>query len=268
MPAAETALIVDPHGPARRGTARVLTTAGYSVVQRPDGSSALAGLALDRPAVVLIAAVLPDVSSDAVIREIRRDRAMEDVAVLLLVNAMTAPTKLVDAPRLDKALAYYPPEHREMLVREIDACVTTGAPFDFESPIVTAKGRHIWIRAIGEAVHDARGRIVKLQGAMLDITDQKETADRLAQAATRLSTTLEGITDAFVTIDRDWKIVYVNALAARLVQLSREELVGRWPSSITSRRSISGRRCAGTRPMTDLRSTSAISGSSGATNSS
>jgi PAS domain S-box-containing protein len=413
MPAAETVLIIDPDGPARRGTTRVLAAAGYTVVQRPDGMSALASIALDRPDVVLIAAVLPDVSSDAVIDEIRRDRSMDDVAVLLLVNAATSQSKLVDAldagadgfitrpqrretllavvgarvrqrkavvalrtsetrfralltglpdgavvvdrggivrfanpsairllgrsadelvgtvfavplsgpgefevelqrpdrtvvpveirvsttewdshdawlatlhdltirrderarvsqsaalmriaggaariggwslslaeqqlqwsdeirlihdvdpgftPTLDETLGFYSAEHREMVVREIDACVTTGKPFDFESQIVTAKGRRVWVRAIGEAVRDEYGRIIKLQGAFQDISEQKTSVERLAESSVRLETTLESITDAFVAYDKDWTFVHCNSEAERLMRLSREELVGR-----------------------------------------
>jgi PAS domain S-box-containing protein len=49
-------------------------------------------------------------------------------------------------------------------------------------------------------------------------------ARRLSQ---RLATTLESITDAFFTLGRDMKFVYVNLEAERLLQRSRKDLIGR-----------------------------------------
>jgi PAS domain S-box-containing protein len=316
MSAAETVLIIDPDGPARRGTARVLTSAGYSVVQRPGGTSALAGLALDRPAVVLIAAVLPDDSSDAVIREIRRDRAMDDVAVLLLVNATTAPTKLIDAldagadgfitrpqrretllavvgarvrqrkaaielrtsemrsralltglpdgaveresierkhaeerlqrsealhrtagriariggfmidlpaqtlywsdevcaihdlppgytPTIEEGLALFPPEVRAGVTAHIHACIAEGTPYEFEAPKLTATGRRIWVRSIGEAVRNSTGSIVRIQGAFQDITARKDAESTLRMSEERFRLLSRATNDAIW----DWDVV-------------------------------------------------------------
>ena len=53
-----TVLLVDDSGLARRGTRRVLESAGYSVVEAEDGLSALERYALDRPDVVLLDLVM------------------------------------------------------------------------------------------------------------------------------------------------------------------------------------------------------------------
>jgi hypothetical protein len=52
-------------------------------------------------------------------------------------------------------------------------CAQDGTPYDFELPKYTAKGRLIWVRSIGEAVRDADGKIIRLQGAFQDITRRK-----------------------------------------------------------------------------------------------
>ena len=54
---------------------------------------------------------------------------------------------------------------------------------------------------------------------------------RAAQAATerlgdRLARTFESITDAFYTLDRDWRFTYVNTEAERLQQKTRAEMLG------------------------------------------
>ncbi len=84
-------------------------------------------------------------------------------------------------PTLDEGIASYYPEHRAHVLNCVDSCAENGTPYDFELPIVTAKGRHIWIRSIGEAVRDTDGKIVRLQGAIQDITDRKKGEEALRQ---------------------------------------------------------------------------------------
>ncbi len=77
-------------------------------------------------------------------------------------------------PALDGALAFYPEPGRGALVAAIDAATRHGQPFDLELPLVTAKGRAIWVRAIGEAVREdgrADGPVTRLAGALQDISD-------------------------------------------------------------------------------------------------
>jgi PAS domain S-box-containing protein len=51
--------------------------------------------------------------------------------------------------------------------------------------------------------------------------------DEAHQAQERITSILESITDGFTTVDRNWCFTYVNEEAARLLQKSREELLGK-----------------------------------------
>jgi PAS domain S-box-containing protein len=54
-----------------------------------------------------------------------------------------------------------------------------------------------------------------------------EIADRASRAnRQRVVDTLESITDAFVTFDREWRFTYVNAEAERLLRKNRRDLLG------------------------------------------
>ena len=55
--------------------------------------------------------------------------------------------------------------------------------------------------------------------------DRKEQA--LQHTARRLVTTLESITDAFFTLDSEWRFTYVNQEAERVLQRQRGDLLGR-----------------------------------------
>ncbi|NUO53774.1 MAG: PAS domain-containing protein, partial [Polyangiaceae bacterium] len=85
-------------------------------------------------------------------------------------------------PTFDEALSFCSPSHRERVRAALDACIKHGAPFDLELEITTGKGRRAWVRAIGEAERDDEGRIMRVQGALQDITERRALEEQLRQA--------------------------------------------------------------------------------------
>lgn len=126
-----------------------------------------------------------------------------------------------------EAAAFYAPEHRDRIIDAVTTCVTEGIPFDEEYEIVTPSGRRVWVRSIGEPVRDDRGRVVRVQGAFQDISEKKRAEGEIRSASSRLHSVLESLSDAFFTVDRGWRITYLNVAAEKLLQRSREELLGR-----------------------------------------
>ncbi len=84
-------------------------------------------------------------------------------------------------PPLDQAIAFYPPESLAQIQPALQAAIEHGTPWDLELPLVTAKGRHIWVRTQCSAVLEG-GKVVRLRGAFHDITERKQ-----AEAALRAS---------------------------------------------------------------------------------
>jgi len=76
-------------------------------------------------------------------------------------------------PPIEEAIDYYAPEHRATISRAVAECAQTGKAFDHELEILSAKKRRLWVRAIGEAVRDETGKIVKIQGAFQDISEAR-----------------------------------------------------------------------------------------------
>jgi PAS domain S-box-containing protein len=131
------------------------------------------------------------------------------------------------SPTLDGAARYYAPEFVEQVAEAFAQCVLAGTPFEIEAPIVTALGRHTWVRVIGEAVRADTGEVTHVQGALQDITDQKAAAEEIRSLGVRLQETLESISDAFFTVDAAWQFTYLNAAAERLMKRKRTDLLGR-----------------------------------------
>ncbi|MDX1594426.1 MAG: PAS domain S-box protein, partial [Gammaproteobacteria bacterium] len=131
------------------------------------------------------------------------------------------------APTVEEALARYAPEWRERIRNAFEACAQDGRPYDEEAEIVTERGNRLWVREIGEAVRDAADRITQVRGALQDISEQRQARQDVQRLADRLRTTLESITDAFLTLDRDWRYTYINHEAERVMGRDRGELLGR-----------------------------------------
>lgn len=96
-------------------------------------------------------------------------------------------------PSLVDAISFYAPEVRD----EVGECVKTtlegGPSWDREWPFITARGRPIWVRAQGEAVHGETGTIIGLRGTFQDITLRKKAELELERGESVLRA-LHGIT--------------------------------------------------------------------------
>jgi PAS domain S-box-containing protein len=131
------------------------------------------------------------------------------------------------SPELERAIEYYAPEYREIIRRAASDCAEEGTPFDLELEILTARGRRVWVRAMGEAVRDSAGAIQMIQGAFQDLSDRKRGEQETRRLATRLTTTLESLTIGFYTTDRDWQFTFMNTEAERMLGRRREDLIGK-----------------------------------------
>jgi PAS domain S-box-containing protein len=70
-------------------------------------------------------------------------------------------------------------------------------------------------------------RPVRAVGTCQDISDRKEIEEESRLLAERLKTTLESITDAFFTVNQEWRFTFVNREAERLLGRTRADLIGR-----------------------------------------
>lgn len=129
-------------------------------------------------------------------------------------------------PAAAAAVDFYAPEARERMQALIERLRTSALPFDEVVQIVTASGRRLWVRSVGEAVREPGGSIVRIQGVLRDVTDSKRVQQELQVLGMRLSTTLASITDAFATLDRDGRFTFVNPESQRLLRRAGTELLG------------------------------------------
>jgi PAS domain S-box-containing protein len=94
-------------------------------------------------------------------------------------------------------------------------------------------GTSLVVELITVALRGERGEITGYLGIHRDITERRRMMDELQESQQHIETILESITDAFLSIDQDWRYVYANDRAlARLaawrgMPLTREDIIGK-----------------------------------------
>ncbi len=127
-------------------------------------------------------------------------------------------------PAVETAIAFYAPESVPVISAAVKDAVEQGKEFDLELQLITAKGRLIWVQAVGRTIRKD-GRVIKVMGAFQDITERKRAeALRLASAYHR--SLIEASLDPLVTIDAKGKITDVNTATEKITGRSRDELIG------------------------------------------
>ncbi|GLU43008.1 hypothetical protein Musp01_06320 [Muricauda sp. NBRC 101325] len=92
-------------------------------------------------------------------------------------------------PDIEKGISFYKEgKSRETISRLVKDCIEQGQPWDTELQIVTANGKDVWVKAIGEP-EILNGKCIRINGTFQDIDKRKraelqysEVSDRLALA--------------------------------------------------------------------------------------
>jgi PAS domain S-box-containing protein len=127
----------------------------------------------------------------------------------------------------ETAIESYVAEYRTTIESAFRACVEQGIPYDLELEMITAKGRRIWVKTMGEAVRNEQGEIIQVQGAFQDITPRKEAEAREAALQHKIAAMIERIGEGFIMLDDERRISYVNHEVARMLRCKRDDLVGK-----------------------------------------
>lgn len=93
-------------------------------------------------------------------------------------------------PDLEGAINFYAPEAQPIITEAISRCILEGTPWNLELPFITAKGKHIWVCAQGEAEF-RDGKCVRLFGTFQDITGRKQAEEESVLNAQRTQALLQ-----------------------------------------------------------------------------
>ncbi|MBN2780399.1 MAG: PAS domain S-box protein [Candidatus Marinimicrobia bacterium] len=130
------------------------------------------------------------------------------------------------APPVEDGIAFYAPEWREKIIRVFRDCAEKGISYDEEMEILTKKGKRKWVRTVGHPVRDENGRIIKVQGAFQDISQQKQAEETYRNLFQNAQVGL------FRTRVEDGKILESNEKLAQMFGYeNREDFIGNYLTS-------------------------------------
>ena len=127
-----------------------------------------------------------------------------------------------------------PPEYKHLDDRAIKETMATGVSNIYEKEYVSRNGTRVpivlGVALLSDSQHDGVAFV-------LDITERKQMEEALRESNRQVTNILESITDAFVALDHQWRITYVNQETARLNGQKPEDIIGKthweqWPWSV------------------------------------
>ena len=110
--------------------------------------------------------------------------------------------------------------------KELETALTEGRAEDTRWHL-RKDGSRFYANGITTALRDEQGNLRGYAKIARDDTHRKQIEDTLQQSNQRTKNILESITDAFFTLDFEWRFTYLNKQSELLLQRSREELLGK-----------------------------------------
>ncbi len=120
-------------------------------------------------------------------------------------------------PSPDRWGDFFEPEALPAFLAVREGLRATGTPIDFETPMITAKGRRIWVRIQASSVVE-NGTVVKLISAHKDITDRRKSEDALRASEAFATGVLNSISDQVAVVDSQGIITAVNQAWRRFAE--------------------------------------------------
>lgn len=105
-------------------------------------------------------------------------------------------------PDLENSLSFYLPKSQQRVVDALERCEKDSISFDLELEIVTAKGRPLWVRAIGRRETLEGSNNYRLFGTFQDITENKNAEFELIDSSEQLQLALSSAAMG----RRDWDV--------------------------------------------------------------
>ena len=123
-----------------------------------------------------------------------------------------------DAPQpgLEEALQYFDAPSQERIASAMRRALRLGEPQDLELRVVTARGREIWVRSVGEPELEG-GRVVRIVGTLQDVTERRRLEDSLRRNNDVLRSVLDNLPCGLSVFDAQLRLVADNQLFRRLL---------------------------------------------------
>ncbi len=128
-----------------------------------------------------------------------------------------------DPPDVATTIAAYDQDSAPIIGAAFERLVAEGEPYDLELSLARADGQRIWVRTIGRPVFEG-GRVVRVNGAIADITERKQAEQELRLRAELLDLAHDAV---IVREPVESRVTFWNREAETIYGYDRAEAVGR-----------------------------------------
>ncbi|MFI0960451.1 SpoIIE family protein phosphatase [Streptomyces sp. NPDC021080] len=112
------------------------------------------------------------------------------------------------------------PDDLASTLAAVERTIRTHTPFEAEYRVRRSDGGYTWTRASGHVVLDDEGQVTRIVGKGWASDAARSTRNALSRALRHMS-------DAFLSVDDDWRITFANLEAERVLGPGDEPLLGR-----------------------------------------
>lgn len=119
------------------------------------------------------------------------------------------------------------PDDRELVIATWHKAIRNKTTATLEHRYQRPDGSISWVYSQAIIEKTTNGEIIGFLGSVTDITEHKRIEQDLQAAKQLVVNILESMSDAYVALDRNWQITYVNQMTAQFNQVSPEEMIGK-----------------------------------------
>lgn len=132
-------------------------------------------------------------------------------------------------PSVEDALEFYHPEDRPVIRQAVEDALAEGDPYDLELRIETYHGEQRWVRARG-APQIEDGKVVRLRGAIQDITERRERERSLREEKALTKSIFEALPDILYAFDEEGQFTRWNDRLRSMTGYSDNEIIEMSPT--------------------------------------
>jgi PAS domain S-box-containing protein len=124
-------------------------------------------------------------------------------------------------------MPFIPEEDREMLRQHFSSINRINPVSTHEHRVISPDGEICWQQWTNRALFDDQGHITEFQSVGHDITERKQTEDKLRQSEEKYHDLYDNAPDMYHTLDANGIIVDCNETEAKMLGYNREEIIGK-----------------------------------------
>jgi PAS domain S-box-containing protein len=130
-------------------------------------------------------------------------------------------------PTVERAIGFYAPSSRPVILRAVRRAIRFGEPFDLELEVITAKGRRLWVQSTGKAIRES-GKTRIIAGTFQDITERKRAEKALRESEERFRLVINNSSDLVYRRNiQTGRYDFFSPASKKILGLTPKELIGK-----------------------------------------